>query len=41
MAAALLDIEKAFNTTWLPGVLSKIFQLALSTPLIKLICSFL
>jgi hypothetical protein len=40
-AAAFLDIEKAFDTTWHPGLLYKLFKLQFSTNLIKLIGSFL
>jgi hypothetical protein len=40
-AAVFLDIEKAFDTTWHPGLLYKLSKLQLSTSLIKLISSFL
>jgi hypothetical protein len=40
-AAAFLDIEKAFDTTWYPGLLYKLSELQFSTSLIKLIASFL
>jgi hypothetical protein len=40
-AAVFLDIEKAFDTTWQPGLLYKLSKLQFSTSLIKLICSFL
>jgi hypothetical protein len=40
-AAVFLDIEKAFDTTWHPGLLYKISELNFSTNLIKLISSFL
>jgi hypothetical protein len=39
--AAFLDIEKAFDTTWQPGLLYKLSKLQFSTSLIKLIGSFL
>jgi hypothetical protein len=39
-AAALLDIEKAFDTTWHPGLLSKLSELQFSANL-KLIAAFL
>jgi hypothetical protein len=37
----LLDIEKAFGTTWHSGLLYKLSVLELSTSLIKLTASFL
>jgi hypothetical protein len=40
-AAVFLDIEKAFDTTWYPGLLYKVSKLQFSTSLIKLISSFL
>jgi hypothetical protein len=40
-AAVFLDIEKAFNTTWHPGLLYKLAKLQFSNSLIKLISSFL
>jgi hypothetical protein len=40
-AAVFLDIEKAFDTTWLSGLLYKLSKLEFSTNLIKLIGSFL
>jgi hypothetical protein len=40
-AAVLLDIEKAFDTTWHPGLLYKLHKLKMSTYIIKLIISFL
>jgi hypothetical protein len=40
-AAVFLHIEKAFDTTWHPGFLYKLFKLNFSTNLIKLISSFL
>jgi hypothetical protein len=39
--AVLLDIEKAFDTTWHPGLLYKLSELEFPTSLIKLISSFL
>jgi hypothetical protein len=39
--AVFLDIEKAFDTTWHPGLLYKLSKLQFSTILIKLIGSFL
>jgi hypothetical protein len=39
--AVFLDIEKAFYTTWHPGLLYKLSELKLSASLIKLIASFL
>jgi retron-type reverse transcriptase len=36
-----LDIEKAFDNTWHPGLLYKLSKLEFSTSLIKLINSFL
>jgi hypothetical protein len=40
-AAAFLDIEKAFDTTWQPGLLYKLAKLQFSTNLMKPIGSFL
>jgi hypothetical protein len=40
-AAVFLDIEKAFDTTWQPGLLYKLSKLQFSTSLIKLISSLL
>jgi hypothetical protein len=40
-AAVFLDIEKAFDTAWNPGLLYKLSKLNFSTNLIKLISSFL
>jgi hypothetical protein len=40
-AAVFLDIEKAFDTTWHPGLLYKLSKLEFSTGVIKLISSFL
>jgi hypothetical protein len=40
-AAALLDIEKAFDKTWHLGLLYKLPELKISISLIKLISSFL
>jgi hypothetical protein len=40
-AAVFLDIEKAFDTTWYPGLLYKLHKLKFSTNLIKLLSSFL
>jgi hypothetical protein len=40
-AAVFLDIEKAFDTTWHPGLLYKLSELEFPTNLIKLISSFL
>jgi hypothetical protein len=39
--AVFLDIEKAFDITWHPGLLYKLSKLQFSTNLIKLISSFL
>jgi hypothetical protein len=36
-AAVFLDIEKAFDTTWHPGLLYKLSKLNFSTRIIKLI----
>jgi hypothetical protein len=36
-----LDIEKAFDTTWRPGLLYKLSELEFPTSLIQLISSFL
>jgi hypothetical protein len=41
IAAVFLDIEKAFDTTWHPGLLYKLSKLQFLTRLIKLISSFL
>jgi hypothetical protein len=41
IAAVFLDIEKAFDTTWHPGLLYKLSKMEFSTSLIKLIGSFL
>jgi hypothetical protein len=40
-AAVFLGIEKAFDTTWHPGLLYKLSELKFSASLIKLIASFL
>jgi hypothetical protein len=40
-AAVFLHIEKAFDTTWYPGLLYKLSKLNFSTRIIKLISSFL
>jgi hypothetical protein len=40
-AAMFLDIEKAFDTSWHPGLLYKLSKLEFSTRLIRLISSFL
>jgi hypothetical protein len=40
-AAVFLDIEKAFDTIWHPGLLYKLSELEFPTNLIKLISSFL
>jgi hypothetical protein len=40
-AAVFLDIEKAFDTIWHPGLLYKLSELQFSTSLVKLIASFL
>jgi hypothetical protein len=40
-AAVFLDIEKAFDTTWQPGLHYKLSKLQFSTSLIKLITSWL
>jgi hypothetical protein len=40
-AAAFWDIEKAFDTTWNPGLLYKLPELQFPISLIKLIASFL
>jgi hypothetical protein len=40
-AAVFLDIEKAFDKTWQPGLLYKLSKLEFFTSLIKLISSFL
>jgi hypothetical protein len=40
-AAVFLNIEKAFDTTWQPGLLYKLSKLQFSTSLINLIGSFL
>jgi hypothetical protein len=39
IAAVFLDIEKAFDTTWQPGLLYKWSKLQFSTSLFKLIGS--
>jgi hypothetical protein len=39
--AMLLDMQKAFDTTWPSGVLYKLSEIGFSTNLIKLIASFL
>jgi hypothetical protein len=39
--AVYLDIEKAFDTTWHPGLIYKLYKLEFSTSLIKLISAFL
>jgi hypothetical protein len=41
IAAVFLDIEKAFDTTWHPGLLCNLSNLKFSASLIKLISSFL
>jgi hypothetical protein len=41
MAAVFLDIKKATDTTWHPGLLYKLSELQFSTSLVKLIASFL
>jgi hypothetical protein len=41
MAAVLLDIEEAFDTTWHSGLLYKLSELQFPISLIKLIASFL
>jgi hypothetical protein len=40
-AAVFLAIEKAFHTTWQPGLLYNLSKLQFSTSLIKLIGTFL
>jgi hypothetical protein len=40
-AAVFLDIEKAFDTTWHPGLVYELSKLEFSTSLIKLISPFL
>jgi hypothetical protein len=40
-AAVFLDVEKAFDTTWHPGLLYKLSKMHFSASLIKLISSFL
>jgi retron-type reverse transcriptase len=40
-AAVFLDIEKAFHTTWHPGLLYKLSKLEFSANVIKLLGSFL
>jgi hypothetical protein len=40
-AAVFLDIDKAFDTTWHPGVLYKLVKLNFSVNIVKLIGSFL
>jgi hypothetical protein len=39
--AVFMDIEKAFDTSWHPGLLCELFKLHFSPSLIKLISSFL
>jgi hypothetical protein len=41
VAVVFLDIEKAFDTTWQPGLLYKLSELHFWSSLIKLISSFL
>jgi hypothetical protein len=41
MTTVFLDIEKAFDTTWHPGLLYKLSKLKFLTNLVKLISSFL
>jgi hypothetical protein len=40
-SAVILDIEKAFDTTWHPGLLYKLIKLHFSSNLIKLVSKFL
>jgi hypothetical protein len=40
-ASVFLDIEKAFDTTWHPGLLYKLSKLQFSTIIVKMIASFL
>jgi hypothetical protein len=40
-AAVFLDIEKAFDKTWHPGLLYKLSKLQFSTSIVKMIVSFL
>jgi hypothetical protein len=40
-AEVFLDIEKAFDITWHPGLLYKLFKLNFSTRMTKVISSFL
>jgi hypothetical protein len=40
-ADVFLDIEKAFDTTWHPGLICELSKLGFSTSLIRLISSFL
>jgi hypothetical protein len=40
-AAVFLDIEKAFDTIWHPGLLYKLSKLHFLTDLVKLISSFI
>jgi hypothetical protein len=40
-AAAFLDTEKAFDTTWNTGILYKLSELESSSSLVKAIASFL
>ena len=39
--AVFLDIEKAFDTTWINGLIYKLIQTQISAPLIKLISTYL
>jgi hypothetical protein len=39
--AVFLDIEKAFDTTWRPGLLYKLSKLQFSTSLISLLAHFI
>jgi len=39
--AVLLDIEKAFDTIWFPGLLYKLSKFHFASSLIKLISAFL
>jgi hypothetical protein len=40
-ASVFLDIEKAFDTKWHPGLLYKLSELQFSTSIVKMIASFL